>query len=90
MVDLLHRLRDRFEQVILITHIEYVREGLDRVVTVRYDEDRGLRSSSSRTIGCRSGCPPDAAPVGGSADAVTSSTACRARRGRARIAKGDG
>ena len=41
VVDLLKRLQDRFEQVILITHIETVREGLDRVVTVRYDEDLG-------------------------------------------------
>lgn len=41
VVDLLRRLRDRFEQVILITHIESVREGLDRVIAVRYDEDRG-------------------------------------------------
>jgi exonuclease SbcC len=41
VVDLLRRLQDRFEQVILITHIETVREGLDRVVTVRYDEESG-------------------------------------------------
>jgi DNA repair protein SbcC/Rad50 len=41
VVDLLRRLQDRFEQVILITHIESVREGLDRVVTVRYDEETG-------------------------------------------------
>src|SRR6185312_11246469 len=41
VVELLRRLQDRFEQVILITHIESVREGLDRVVTVRYDDDRG-------------------------------------------------
>ncbi|HEY0995576.1 MAG TPA: SbcC/MukB-like Walker B domain-containing protein, partial [Gemmatimonadaceae bacterium] len=41
VVDLLRRLHDRFEQVILITHIESVREGLDRVVTVRYDEESG-------------------------------------------------
>src|SRR6185437_15420690 len=42
VVDLLRRLQDRFEQVILITHIESVREGLDRVVTVRYDEESGI------------------------------------------------
>ena len=30
-------LGDRFEQVILITHIEAVRDGLDHVITVRYD-----------------------------------------------------
>jgi exonuclease SbcC len=41
VVELLRRLEDRFEQVILITHIESVREGLDRVITVRYDEDAG-------------------------------------------------
>ena len=42
VVDLLRRLQDRFEQVILITHIESVREGLDRVVSVRYDEEAGV------------------------------------------------
>jgi exonuclease SbcC len=41
VVDLLRRLQDRFEQVILITHIESVREGVDRVITVRYDEETG-------------------------------------------------
>ena len=41
VVELLRRLHDRFEQVILITHIEGVREGLDRVVMVRYDEESG-------------------------------------------------
>jgi exonuclease SbcC len=41
VVELLRRLHDRFEQVIVITHIESVREGLDRVISIRYDEDRG-------------------------------------------------
>lgn len=41
VVELLRRLQDRFEQVILITHIESVREGLDRVIEVRYDEESG-------------------------------------------------
>jgi len=41
VVDLLRRLHDRFEQVVLITHIDGVREGLDRVITVRYDSERG-------------------------------------------------
>jgi exonuclease SbcC len=41
VVELLRRLNDRFEQVILITHIENVREGLDRVIQVRYDEETG-------------------------------------------------
>jgi exonuclease SbcC len=39
VVELLRRLHDRFEQVVVITHIESVREGLDRVMTVRYDEE---------------------------------------------------
>lgn len=38
---LLRRLHDRFEQVIVITHIEDVREGLDRVLRVSYDQERG-------------------------------------------------
>jgi exonuclease SbcC len=41
VIALLRRLHDRFEQVILITHIESVREGLDRVISVRYDEASG-------------------------------------------------
>jgi exonuclease SbcC len=40
-VDLLRSLHDRFEQVVLITHIDAVRDGLDRVLTVRYDEPTG-------------------------------------------------
>ncbi|HEY8174290.1 MAG TPA: SMC family ATPase [Gemmatimonadaceae bacterium] len=39
VVELLRHLHDRFEQVVVITHIESVREGLDRVMTVRYDEE---------------------------------------------------
>ncbi|MDQ4079141.1 MAG: hypothetical protein M3125_00135, partial [Gemmatimonadota bacterium] len=41
VLDLLRRLQGRFEQVILITHIEQVREGVDRVISVRYDEETG-------------------------------------------------
>jgi exonuclease SbcC len=41
VVDLLRSLHDRFEQVVLITHIDAVRDGLDRVLTVRYDEPTG-------------------------------------------------
>ncbi len=41
VVGLLRRLADRFPQVILITHIEQVREGLDRVIRVEYDASRG-------------------------------------------------
>ena len=49
VVDLLRRLQDRFEQVILITHIESVREGLDRVVTVQYDEESGASRIGTET-----------------------------------------
>jgi len=49
VVELLKRLQDRFEQVILITHIESVREGLDRVITVGYDEESG--SSVVHSVG---------------------------------------
>lgn len=41
VVELLRHLHDRFEQVIVITHIEQVRDGLDRVLLVRFDEARG-------------------------------------------------
>lgn len=48
VIELLRRLQDRFEQVIVITHIEQVREGLDRVLVVRYNEDSG---SATVTVG---------------------------------------
>jgi exonuclease SbcC len=54
VVELLRGLQDRFEQVILITHIEPVREGLDRVISVAYDADRGcsvVTESEGETIG---------------------------------------
>jgi exonuclease SbcC len=41
VVQLLHRLEDRFEQVVLITHIETIREGLDHTIRVNYDERTG-------------------------------------------------
>ncbi|MCC7195203.1 MAG: SMC family ATPase [Gemmatimonadaceae bacterium] len=41
VVSLLRGLQDRFEQVILITHIEDVRDGLDHVFEVRRDEHTG-------------------------------------------------
>jgi exonuclease SbcC len=37
---LLRRLGDRFPQVVLITHIDQIREGLDRVLRVEYDPTR--------------------------------------------------
>ncbi len=42
VVGLLQRLHDRFEQIILITHVESVREApVDRVITVSYDDEAG-------------------------------------------------
>ena len=43
VVGLLQRLHDRFAQIILITHIESVREApVDRVITVSYDDEAGM------------------------------------------------
>jgi exonuclease SbcC len=50
VVELLRRLNDRFEQVIVITHIEQVREGLDRLLLVRFDEARGCSVVSDTTV----------------------------------------
>ncbi|HSG81055.1 MAG TPA: SMC family ATPase [Gemmatimonadota bacterium] len=41
VVHLLQRLQDRFEQVVLITHIESIREGMDQVMRVTYDDSSG-------------------------------------------------
>ena len=41
VVELLRRLQDRFEQVIVITHIDAVRDGLDRVLEVSVDDETG-------------------------------------------------
>jgi exonuclease SbcC len=42
VVDLLRRLADRFPQVILITHIDTVRDGFDRILRLVYDVERGV------------------------------------------------
>ena len=44
VIQLLHGLTGRFEQVILISHIEGIRDGLDHVVRCTFDE----RSGASR------------------------------------------
>ncbi len=41
VVNLLRALEARFPQVFLITHVEGVRESLDRVLRVRFDEESG-------------------------------------------------
>ena len=90
VVDLLRRLHDRFEQVILISHIDTVREGLDRVITVRYDEDRGCSvvEQADQTVslagvegaGAVLGAE-DAGPIGRAARAATRARPSRARSG---------
>lgn len=42
VLDLLRSLSDRFPQVILITHIDTIREGFDRVIRIGYDVERGV------------------------------------------------
>ncbi|MGZ9194728.1 MAG: SbcC/MukB-like Walker B domain-containing protein, partial [Gemmatirosa sp.] len=63
VVELLRRLHDRFEQVIVITHIEDVREGLDQVIRVRYDEARGSSVVEQEDVGEGSAFPLDDAPL---------------------------
>ncbi|HJR64022.1 MAG TPA: SMC family ATPase [Gemmatimonadaceae bacterium] len=58
VLDLLRRVQDRFEQVILITHIESVRDQLDHVISVRYDEQMGASVVERQD----DGVPVDSAP----------------------------
>ena len=63
VVELLRRLQDRFEQVILITHIESVREGLDRVITVRYDPESGASVVEQPGVSPGDALPLDPSPI---------------------------
>ncbi|HEU5218656.1 MAG TPA: SMC family ATPase, partial [Gemmatimonadales bacterium] len=49
VVDLLRHLADRFPQVILITHIESVREGVDRVIRLSYDVEQRVARAVPET-----------------------------------------
>lgn len=51
VVDLLRSLADRFPQVILITHIDSVREGFDRVIRVGLDMGRGVSVVRDEPVG---------------------------------------
>jgi exonuclease SbcC len=51
VLDLLRSLADRFPQVILITHVDSVREGFDRVVRVGVDLARGVATVREEPIG---------------------------------------
>jgi DNA repair protein SbcC/Rad50 len=48
VIQLLHGLTTRFEQVILISHIDAIREGLDQVIECAFDERTG--ASRVRTL----------------------------------------
>ena len=50
VVQLLHKLEDRFEQVVLITHIETIREGLDHTIRVTYDERTGASTVAEENL----------------------------------------
>jgi exonuclease SbcC len=49
VLSLLRQLGDRFPQVIVITHIDQIREGLDRVIRVEYDGARGVSAIRDET-----------------------------------------
>jgi len=51
VVDLLRSLADRFPQVILITHVDSVREGFDRVIRVGFDVARGVATVRDEPVG---------------------------------------
>jgi exonuclease SbcC len=50
-VDLLRRLSDRFPQVVLITHIESVKEGADRILRVSVDPQTRTAIVAEETAG---------------------------------------
>ncbi len=50
VVDLLRSIADRFPQVILITHIDSVRDGFDRVIRVGLDITRGVATARDEPL----------------------------------------
>ncbi len=50
VVELLRALADRFPQVILITHIESVRDGFDRIVRIDYDVEQGIARAREERV----------------------------------------
>ena len=65
VVELLRRLHDRFEQVIVITHVEGVRDGLDRVLQLHFDEARGCTTVRTADPGAASDAEGEAAGEAG-------------------------
>ncbi len=50
VIQLLRRLTDRFDQVVLITHVETIRDGLDHVVRCEFDERSGTSVVSEEAM----------------------------------------
>jgi len=62
VLSLLRGLESRFPQVVLITHVEGVREAVDRVLRVRYDESAGTATvAEERAAGLPEGTGADVA-----------------------------
>ena len=59
VVALLRSMEDRFEQVIVITHIDGVKDGLDRVITVGVDPRSGAASVTTTMRGAVDAEAPD-------------------------------
>ncbi|HEY7681617.1 MAG TPA: SMC family ATPase [Gemmatimonadales bacterium] len=55
VIDLLRSLADRFPQVILITHLESVRDGFDRVIRVDFDAEQGAARARDEVAGVSDG-----------------------------------
>jgi exonuclease SbcC len=51
VLELLRGLADRFPQVILITHVESIRDGFDRVIRIAYDQNKGSAVAQEDTGG---------------------------------------
>ena len=49
VLDLLRALADRFPQVVLITHVEGMRDAFDRVVRMTYDVEKGITTARDET-----------------------------------------
>jgi DNA repair protein SbcC/Rad50 len=47
---LLEKLRRRFDQIILITHLEDIKEGLEHIIRVDYDEITGIVAVSENSL----------------------------------------
>jgi exonuclease SbcC len=58
VIELLRKLNHRFEQVIVITHIDQVRDDLDRVLQVGFDEETGASTVTQGAMSASDGDSP--------------------------------